>query len=147
MRIRVSNYVADKLDGTNAKDFKLETFKGSGPGGQHRNKRETAVRITHIATGITAEATDRRSQSQNRMAAFRKLAIKLIKHYSAEELNSRREESASKGTLRTYNEQRETVKDHLTGAVADYASTLDGDIDGFIEARLSHDEINLERLA
>lgn len=56
-----------------AKDFKVETFKGSGPGGQHRNKTETAVRITHPESGAVGSAQDSRSQAQNKQSAFKKL--------------------------------------------------------------------------
>lgn len=55
------------------KDFKIETLKGSGPGGQHRNKTQTAVRITHPPSGAVGFAQEHRSQVQNRRAAFRRL--------------------------------------------------------------------------
>ena len=134
MKIKVSKYVADKLDGLNKKDFRVHTFKGSGPGGQHRNKVETAVRITHIDTGISAEATNNKSQSRNKKEAFKRLATKLVEYYTKEDLDTRITVSKAEGKIRTYNEQRRTVKDHRTGIEADYASVLDGDIDCFIEA-------------
>jgi len=55
------------------KDFIFESIKGSGPGGQHRNKRETGVRISHRASGATATATDSKSQETNKKEAFRKV--------------------------------------------------------------------------
>ncbi len=57
----------------------LEFFKASGPGGQHRNKRETAVRIHHRPSGVTVAAVERRSQAMNREEAFRRLIAKLEK--------------------------------------------------------------------
>ena len=60
------------------RDCEMEFFVAGGPGGQHRNKVETGVRLTHRATGIVVAATERRSQSANREAAFERLAEKLI---------------------------------------------------------------------
>jgi protein subunit release factor A len=133
MIIKVPRYVANKLDGLRKKDFRIQTFKGSGPGGQHRNKVETAVRITHKATGISAESTDSKSQSQNRSNAFLKLSKKLIQHYTKEHYEEARYRVPPE-TIRTYNEIRNAVKDHRTGVEANYQSVIDGDIDCFIEA-------------
>lgn len=55
------------------KDLRRETFRGSGPGGQNRNKRETGVRLTHIPSGATGESCDERSQAQNQAHALRRL--------------------------------------------------------------------------
>jgi len=55
----------------------VETYRGSGPGGQHRNRRDSAVRLTHRPTGIVATATERRSQHQNKEVALERLAGKL----------------------------------------------------------------------
>lgn len=134
MKIKVSKYVADKLDGLNKNDFRVHTFKGSGPGGQHRNKVETAVRITHITTGISVETTDNKSQSRNKKDAFKKLVFKLISHYNKEDIAARTVEAKVEGKIRTYNKLRQVVKDHRTGIESDYASVLDGDIDCFIDA-------------
>ncbi len=59
-------------------DVKVEFFKAGGPGGQHRNKTETGVRLTHVPTGIVVTATERRSQSQNLAVARDRLAKRLI---------------------------------------------------------------------
>ena len=61
----------------NSKDIKIEFFKSSGPGGQHKNKRFTAVKITHLSTGISAVATEQRSQAQNRTIALQRLRRKV----------------------------------------------------------------------
>jgi protein subunit release factor B len=63
------------------KESKISFFRAGGPGGQHRNKTETGVIIKHLPTGITASASERRSQSQNRDVAEERLLAKLQKHY------------------------------------------------------------------
>jgi protein subunit release factor B len=62
-----------------ARQVVIETFKSSGPGGQRKNKTETAIRLTHIPTGITIVATEHRSQAQNRKLAFERLRERLVK--------------------------------------------------------------------
>ncbi|MFC1709236.1 peptide chain release factor-like protein [Candidatus Omnitrophota bacterium] len=61
------------------KDLKIKYFKSSGPGGQHKNKRFTAVKIIHAPTGISAVATEQRSQAQNREVALERLKAKIEK--------------------------------------------------------------------
>ena len=136
MKLTVSSYVADKLLGINKTDLRISTLKGSGPGGQHRNKTETAVRIVHIKTGITVVASDNKSQTQNRKNAFKRLILKLAEHYKKEEFAAHFTGRPTE-RIRTYNKQRGTVKDHRTGVVADYNAVLDGDIDCFISVFLS----------
>jgi protein subunit release factor A len=60
-----------------AEEIRVETFKASGPGGQHKNKRETAVRVRHLPSGITALATEHRSQARNKALAFRRLELRV----------------------------------------------------------------------
>ncbi len=62
-----------------AKDCEISFFRASGPGGQHRNKTETAVRVVHLPTGVIAAAVEERSQSRNRERAFERLREKLIR--------------------------------------------------------------------
>ena len=59
------------------KDLKIDYYKSSGPGGQHKNKRETAVRIKHLPTGLTVIASNRRSQAQNKKIALERLEKKI----------------------------------------------------------------------
>ncbi|MFC1646565.1 peptide chain release factor-like protein [Candidatus Omnitrophota bacterium] len=63
------------------KDLKIKYFKSSGPGGQHKNKRFTAVKIIHSPTGITAVATEQRSQAQNREVALQRLKTKIERSF------------------------------------------------------------------
>ena len=58
-------------------EIRVDTFKSSGPGGQHKNKRESAVRVRHLPSGITALATEHRSQARNKELALRRLNVKL----------------------------------------------------------------------
>ncbi len=75
------------------KDFTVQTLKGSGPGGQNRNKRETAVRIIHVASGAVVEASDSRDQLTNKRNAIRRLAesprFKLWVNLRVRELNTK----------------------------------------------------------
>lgn len=63
----------DRLLHLGKKDFKIDTFRAGGPGGQHQNKRDSGVRITHKESGVSAESREERSQRQNRIKAFRRL--------------------------------------------------------------------------
>lgn len=63
-----------RINLVNKDDLDIEAIRGSGPGGQHRNKTSTGIRMTHRASGAIGEATDSKSQEQNRRAAFRRMA-------------------------------------------------------------------------
>jgi len=135
MRVTLPKYVAEKLIGTTKKDLRVQFFRASGKGGQHRNKTDTACRITHIATGISAEATDSRSQADNKEKAWLKLFDRLVEHYRKQMIvEARRMNSGWSEKIRTYHEPRGIVKDHRTGVTNGYNDTLDGDLDPFIEA-------------
>ena len=125
-------------------DLRIETFRASGPGGQHVQKSSTAVRITHLPTGVVAACQNERSQSQNKAMAMKVLRARLLEL----ELQKREEEQARlKGEhveagwgnqIRSYVLHPYTmVKDHRTGyEVGDVEAVLSGEIDQFIEAYL-----------
>jgi peptide chain release factor 2 len=126
-------------------DIRVDTYRASGAGGQHVNKTDSAVRITHIPTGLVAQSQNERSQAQNKATAMQILRSRLLESKElerAEELARERGEqkSAEWGSqIRSYflhPDQR--VKDHRTGyEVGDAQRVLDGDIDGFVRAYLN----------
>ncbi len=125
-------------------DLRIDTFRSSGAGGQNVNKRETAVRITHLPTGIAVAVQTERSQQQNRDKAMQLLASKLhalkIKKEEAELSKVKKiKKSAEWGAqIRSYVlHPYQMVKDHRTGyETSKIEKVLDGDLDEFIEADL-----------
>jgi len=126
-------------------ELKIDTYRATGAGGQNVNKTETAVRITHLPSGIVVSCQNERSQLQNRETAMRILKARLLEQrvleQEAEQARERGEmRSADWGSqIRSYVIHPYTlVKDHRTGVeVGDPTRVLDGDIDVFIEAALS----------
>lgn len=111
-------------------DFIITYFRASGPGGQHRNKVETAVRIKDKITGLVAEAKDSRSQSDNTKSAFLKLVKLIIKHYEDLQIDKSRDTNLGwDKKIRTYHAIRGEVLDHRTGKTAPYDLVLDGKLD------------------
>jgi peptide chain release factor 2 len=126
-------------------ELKIDTYRATGAGGQNVNKTETAIRITHLPSGIVVSCQNERSQLQNRETAMRILKARLLEkrvlEQEAEQARERGEmRSADWGSqIRSYVIHPYTlVKDHRTGVeVGDPTRVLDGDIDVFIEAALS----------
>jgi peptide chain release factor 2 len=125
-------------------DIKIDTFRSAGPGGQHMQKNATAVRITHLPTGLIVVCQNERSQFQNRENAMRVLRARLLdiqREQQAEKLADIKGEhiQAEWGSqIRSYVlHPYQMVKDHRTGFETGNASAvLEGDVDGFIEAYL-----------
>jgi peptide chain release factor 1 len=116
------------------KDFRVDTFRAGGPGGQNQNKRDTGVRITHIESGLSSESREHRTQPQNRKEAFHKLCQKLVDHYVHKPEKQR---IASTKTIRTYHECDDRVVDHETGRRYSYRQTVGkGDISDIIDERI-----------
>jgi peptide chain release factor 2 len=125
-------------------DLRVDTYRASGAGGQHVNKTDSAVRITHVPTGIVVQCQNERSQAQNKATAMRLLRARLLEEEErkqAEELAAERGEqkAAEWGSqIRSYTLHPSTrVKDHRTGhEVGDAQRVLDGDLDGFVREYL-----------
>ena len=125
-------------------DLKVDTYRSGGAGGQHVNKTESAIRITHIPTGIVVACQNERSQFQNRDVAMKMLKSKLVEikereHYDKiEDIKGGQAQIAWGSQIRSYVFMPYTlVKDHRTGyETGNIAAVMDGDLDGFINAYL-----------
>jgi peptide chain release factor 2 len=126
------------------KDLKVDTFRASGAGGQHVNKTDSAVRITHLPTGIVVQCQAERSQHRNREMAMRLLRARLYQYIKAErektreELEAEKKEIAFGSQIRSYVLHPYTlVKDHRTGhETSDTQAVLEGEVTPFMEAFL-----------
>ena len=125
-------------------DLRIDTYRTRGAGGQHGNRTDSAVRITHIPTGVVVQCQNERSQIQNREQAMIVLRARLmeLREREAQEKMSDIKGEMKKiewgSQIRSYVFQPYTmVKDHRTGfEVGDISSVMDGDLDGFITAYL-----------
>jgi peptide chain release factor 2 len=125
-------------------DLRIDTFRASGAGGQHVNKTDSAVRITHAPTGIVVQSQAERSQFRNRDHAMRILRARLFHHYREEErkkldhLEDKKRDIAFGSQIRSYVfHPYNMVKDHRTGhETSDAQGVIDGDLNPFIDVWL-----------
>ena len=128
----------------NEEDLRIDTYRSSGAGGQHVNKTSSAIRITHLPTGIVVQCQNERSQFQNKDKAMQMLKAKL---YLLKQQENQEKESGIRGEVRDINfgnqirsyvlQPYTMVKDHRTGAeISNAQAVLDGGIDPFINAYL-----------
>lgn len=125
-------------------DLKVDTYRSSGAGGQHINKTDSAIRITHIPTGVVVSCQTQRSQHQNREYAMRMLKSKLIEiaeqqqKEKIEDIKGVQKEIAWGSQIRSYVfHPYNLVKDHRTGyEMGNIGAVMDGDLNGFINAYL-----------
>ncbi|MDR2727982.1 MAG: peptide chain release factor 2, partial [Chitinispirillales bacterium] len=126
------------------KDLRIDTYRSSGAGGQHINKTDSAVRMTHIPTGIVVACQNERSQIKNRATALKLLKARVRQHYREIEERERESKLTEKKKIEWGSQIRSyvlhpynMVKDHRTDAeTSNTQAVLDGDIDMFIEAYL-----------
>ena len=130
-------------------DIRLDTYRASGAGGQHVNKTSSAVRITHIPSGIVVTCQSERSQFKNKDAAFTVLKARLYQLHKEEEAKKREKFDKSKKKIEWGSQIRSyvfhpynMVKDHRTSKeTSNVQAVMDGDIDQFVEAFLSDPEL------
>lgn len=126
----------------NDKDIRIDLFRSSGAGGQHINKTESAIRITHFPTGIVVSCQDERSQTQNKEKAFAMLRAKIYDYYQQQkEAEYRQNRKSQVGTgdrserIRTYNFPQGRVTDHRIGlSLYNIEDFMNGDLDEMIDA-------------
>lgn len=144
---------ADELDEieVESKDLKVDTYRASGAGGQHVNKTDSAVRLTHLPSGVVVACQDERSQHQNKDKAMRLLKAKL---FDMERIRKEQEMAADRksqvGTgdrsekIRTYNYPQSRVTDHRIGmSVKNLSAVIDGDLEPFSQALQAHEQQEL----
>lgn len=126
----------------NPNDLQIDTYRSGGAGGQHVNKTESAIRITHIPTGLVVQCQDERSQHKNRDKAMRVLKSRLLELYQSKAAEAEADERKSQvgsgdrsERIRTYNFPQSRVTDHRIGlTLYKLEAFIDGDMDEIIDA-------------
>jgi peptide chain release factor 2 len=140
----VSPEVDDDIDiEINPADLRTDVYRSSGAGGQHVNKTESAVRITHIPSGIVVACQSERSQHKNRSTAMKMLKAKLYelefnkRNAAAKVLEDSKSDVSWGNQIRSYVLDQSRIKDLRTGVeIGNTGAVLDGDLDGFMQANL-----------
>jgi len=127
----------------NPADLRTDTYRASGAGGQHINKTDSAVRITHLPTGIVVQCQNDRSQHRNRAEAMAMLKARLYEHELQKKREAQQQEEDEKmdigwgSQIRSYVLDQSRIKDLRTGVeTGNTQAVLDGHLDPFIEASL-----------
>ncbi|WP_249029369.1 peptide chain release factor 1 [Tannockella kyphosi] len=132
----------------NAGDLRIDTYRASGAGGQHINKTDSAVRITHLPTGIVAASQDGRSQHDNKDKAMKALIARIYDKFQQEQLEaigSERKDKVGTGDraekIRTYNYPQNRVTDHRIGfTIQQLDRVMEGKLDDVIQALMNEDQ-------
>lgn len=146
--VAVTAEVDDQISiDVNPSDVRTDTYRASGAGGQHVNKTDSAIRLTHVPTGVVVQCQSERSQHRNREQAWRQLRSKLYEIELDRQKQERQEVEDSKphigfgSQIRSYVLDQSRVKDLRTSVErSDPNNVLDGDLDGFMEASLKAGE-------
>jgi peptide chain release factor 2 len=142
----VSPEVDDNIEiEINPADLRIDTYRASGAGGQHVNKTDSAVRLTHIPTGIVAQCQNDRSQHKNKDHAMKQLRAKLYE-FEMQKVNAEKQEREDSkadigwgSQIRSYVLDQSRIKDLRTGVeTGNTQAVLDGGLDMFMEASLKH---------
>ena len=135
----------------NPKDIRIDTFRASGAGGQHINKTDSAIRITHFPSGLVVECQDERSQHKNKAKAFAVLASRLARleeEKKAKEMAEQRQSILSSGDrsdrIRTYNYPQGRVTDHrINLTLYKLSDVMDGDLDSLVMPVIEEHQANM----
>ena len=139
----------------NPSDLQIDTYRSSGAGGQHVNKTESAIRITHLPTGLVVECQDERSQYKNKDRAMKILRSKLYEMEQEKqnaEIAAQRKSQVGTGMrnerIRTYNFPQGRVTDHRIGlTLYKIDNIMNGDIDEIIDALVTADQAEKLRMS
>ena len=132
----------------NPKDLRIDTFRSSGAGGQHINKTSSAIRVTHLPTGMVVECQDQRSQRENKEQALKVLRSRLLQQKQEaydQEYNAKRQSQVGSGDrsekIRTYNFPQDRCTDHRIGlTVHNLSKIMDGNLDELIDALATREQ-------